>query len=184
MPSASPPTSRRRFLAFAGGAVLAAGSAIALVRTSHYDLPRATLQSLRSLAPWEYVVVQAAARRIAASDRPADASVPTPDTVDVAGFVDGYVATMAPVLRRDLSRLFAYLEHLAPMRSGHLSRFSQLDPAGQDAVLAAMERADEGLLRGGFAGLKSLVFMGYYRDPRTWAVLDYDGPMLERSGAR
>ncbi|MBL8609283.1 MAG: hypothetical protein JNL38_18280 [Myxococcales bacterium] len=36
------------------------------------------------------------------------------------------------------------------------------------------------LLRGGFAGLKSLIFMGYYRDPRTWAILGYDGPRVGR----
>ena len=87
-----------------GSGVLAVGGAVAFVRTSSYDLPRATLQSLRALAPWEYVVVQAAARRIAASDRPGDASVPTPDAVDVAGFVDGYVATMPPVLRWNETR--------------------------------------------------------------------------------
>jgi hypothetical protein len=43
-----------------------------------------------------------------------------------------------------------------------------------------MEASDETLLRGGFAGLKSLVFMGYYRDPRTWKILGYAGPWVGR----
>ena len=38
----------------------------------------------------------------------------------------------------------------------------------------------EDLLRGAFDGLKSLVFMGYYRDPRTWRILGYDGPRVNR----
>jgi hypothetical protein len=36
------------------------------------------------------------------------------------------------------------------------------------------------LLRAGCEGLKSLVFLGYYRDPRTWTILGYDGPLVGR----
>ena len=46
--------------------------------------------------------------------------------------------------------------------------------------LAALEASSQDLLRGGFTGLKSLVFMGYYRDARTWKVLAYDGPLVGR----
>jgi hypothetical protein len=34
-------------------------------------------------------------------------------------------------------------------------------------------------MRGGFEGLKALLFMGYYRDARTWRVIGYDGPRVE-----
>ena len=33
-------------------------------------------------------------------------------------------------------------------------------------------------LRAGFQALKSLVMMGYYRDPRTFAILEYGGPFV------
>ena len=60
------------------------------------------------------------------------------------------------------------------------ARFTRLSPGDQDRVLASLESSDQDLLRGGFEGLKALVFMGYYRDPRTWKILDYAGPMVSR----
>jgi hypothetical protein len=171
---------RRRFLKLGvvGGALVATGSIVAVVRTRGYDLPAERAASLKSLAPWQLIVVEHVARRIAAPDRPG--AVPSADDVDVAGFVDGYVAGMDAALRRDLLRLFGYVEHVAPLASGFVSRFTRLGAADQDAVLAALEASDSDLLRGGFAGLKSLVFMGYYRDARTWKALAYDGPLVGR----
>jgi len=173
---------RRRLLkaALAGGVIAAAGGVVALFRTSGYVLGPDRKRSLEALAPWEFLVVQALARRIAAPDREGDPTIPTPDEVDVAGFVDRFVAGMAPGVRRDLGRLFTYVEHLAPLRAGLRRRFTDLDPAHQDRVLAALESADEDLLRGGFEGVKALVFMGYYRDPRTWSIVGYDGPTWMR----
>src|SRR5690349_8786367 len=87
---------RRAFLkaGLVGGALVAAGSLVALVRTSGYELPPERARSLKSLEPWQFVFVQHAARRIAAPDRPGDARIPTPDDTDTAGFVDAYVAGM------------------------------------------------------------------------------------------
>ena len=170
-------TSRRRFLAIAGGALFATGSLVAFVRTRGYDVSAERASKLVALAPWQLIVVEHVARRIAAPDRE---GVPTADDVDVAGFVDAYVGHMHPSLRRDLLRLLAYVEHLAPIASGLSSRFSRLTPAEQDKVLGALESSSQDLLRGGFDGLKSLVFMGYYRDARTWAIAGYDGPLVNR----
>jgi hypothetical protein len=36
------------------------------------------------------------------------------------------------------------------------------------------------MLRGAFSALKALVLMGYYRDPSTWAILGYTGPLVAR----
>ncbi len=173
-------TTRRRFLGLVAGAALAVSGVVAALRTRGYTLPADRAARLEALAVWQAVVVEHVARRIAAPDRAGDSSIPTPDDTDVAGFVDAYVARMPAALRRDLSRLFAYVEHLAPLRAGLATRFTRLGPTEQDRVLAAMEASDQSLLRGAFAGLKSLVFMGYYRDPRTWSILAYDGPLVDR----
>jgi hypothetical protein len=74
----------------------------------------------------------------------------------------------------------AYLEHVAPLAVGLVSRFTALSPAAQDRVLASLERSPYDLLRAGFDGLKALVFMGYYRDARTWGIVGYDGPLVRR----
>jgi hypothetical protein len=176
------PLGRRRFIAVAGGAIAAAAGAVAVVRSRGYVLPEATRAKLVALSAWHYVVVQNLARRIVAPDV-TDGSVPSPDEVDVAGFVDGYVAGMPPALRRDLFRAFAMLEHAAPLAVGCASRFSRLGPVDQDRVLASLESSPVDLLRGAFDGLKSLALMGYYRDPRTWRILRYDGPIVNRPDA-
>ena len=142
-------------------------------------MPKDVADKLRVLSPWQYVVLAAVARRIAASDVD-DGSVPTTDEVDVAGFVDVYLEKLPDPLRRDFLRLLAFVEHLAPVGCKLASRFSRLGAADQDRVLAWLESNSEGMLRGGFDGLKSCVFMGYYRDARTWKIIGYAGPFVKR----
>jgi hypothetical protein len=165
----------------AAGALLLGGAAIAAVRTRGYSPPPG--RKLIMTAPWEYAVVQHAARRIAAPDREADASIPTADELDVAGFVDRWLERMPERARRDLGRFLAYLEHIAPLRLGFASRFTRLAPLDQDRVLSSVEESASDLLRAGFDGVKSLVFLGYYSAPSTWGILGYDGPLVGRPPA-
>lgn len=173
---------RRKLLhtTLAATLLLAAGSTLAILRVRGYDVPDARAKKLVSLSPWQLVFVTHLARRIAAADRPSDPAIPTTDDVDVAGFVDGYVARMPAALRRDLFRAFVYVEHVAPLRLGLTTRFTGLAPSDQDRVLAALEASGQDVLRGAFEGLKALVFMGYYRDARTWKILGYEGPLVHR----
>jgi hypothetical protein len=174
------PVSRRALLR-AGVAIAvtaAIGGPLAIARSSGYAfVPKAPL---RALSIWQAVVVEHAAARVLRSDREGDPSVPTPRDLDVVGFVDVYVAELPRDLRRDLLRLLAYLEHVAPLARGFVSRFSRLAPSDQDRVLSALEASDVDLLRGGFEALKALLVMAYYRDPRTWAIAGYDGPWVDR----
>lgn len=173
---------RRHLLTGAAGAALAicgAAVAIAVARMRGYALPPGLRPAV--LAPWQVVVVQHAARRIAAPDREADASIPTADDLDIATFVDGWMGRMPAGLRRDLGRFLVYLEHVAPIGIGLFERFTRLDPPEQDRVLASLERSSSDLLRAGFDGLRSLVLMGYYRAPQTWRLIGYDGPLVGRS---
>jgi len=177
--STQPGLSRRRLLqAGVATALVLGGSAVAVVRTRGYVLSPA--RELAAFSPWQFIVVQHAARRIVAPDRPGDASIPGADDLDVAGFVDGWVARMDARVRRDLGRFLGYLEHLAPVAAGFSTRLTRLSSAEQDAVLASVESSSSDLLRAGFDGLRSLVFMGYYREPRTWRIAGYDGPLVNR----
>jgi hypothetical protein len=172
---------RRQILRSAAGlAVVLAASGLAIGRTRGYALPAGRTPVWMSA--WQWVVVEQAARRIAAADveTAAGRQVPTADDLDVVGFFDGWVARMPERVRRDLGRFLAYLEHLAPLAAGHASRFSRLGPADQDRVLESLEQSRHDLLRAGFEGLKSLVFIGYYRDARTWPIVGYDGPLVGR----
>jgi hypothetical protein len=151
---------------------------LVLVRVRGYAVPAG--RTLVGLSAWQFVVIQHAARRIVAPDRPGDRTIPTADDTDVAGFVDAWIARMPATVRRDLGRFLGYLEHLAPVAVSEASRFSRLAPEAQDRVLAGVEASSSDQLRAGFEGLKALVLMGYYRDPRTWSIVGYDGPMVGR----
>ncbi len=172
---------RRRLLEMGCAGALAFGGLVAgFVRTGGYHLPSG--RRLALMSPWEFIVMQHAARRIAARDPEGmqNESAPSADDVDAAGFVDAWLVKTQPRLRRDFGRFLAYLEHLAPVRAGLGSRFTRLPPEEQDRVLAATEASSSDLLRAGFDGMKSLVLMAYYRDPRAWAILAYDGPLVGR----
>jgi hypothetical protein len=159
-----------------GGALSALGGAVALVRTGGYEVAPTTAAKLRSLAPWQYVVVRDVARRVVAPD--VTQGVPMADDVGVAEFVDGYLVDLRPSQRRDLFAFLRYTEQLAPFGSGFLHRFTELSPFDQDAVLGALESSSSERLRAGFQAMKGLVMMGYYRDPRTFAILGYKGPLV------
>lgn len=165
---------RRRVIV--GLAVLGlAGGVVTAARTGGYVLPVGITPV--SLSAWEWVLVRALARRVCAPDRD---GVVTPDEADVVGFVDAYAAAMPRRMRRDLGRFLGVIEQLAPLSIGSASPFSRLGPEEQDHVLANLEASESELFRGGFDGVKSLLFMGYYRDPRTWSVIGYDGPLVGR----
>jgi hypothetical protein len=168
--------SRRRLFKLAGGAALALGGVVAYVRTRGYPAPP---RRLASLAAWQYAVAQHAARRVTAPDRD-EPSIPTADDLDVAGFIDAWLPRMRAPVRRDFGRFLAFIEHVAPLQAGYLTRFTRLEPADQDRVLAGIEASSQDLLRAGFDGLKSLCFMGYYRDARAWSIVGYDGPLVGR----
>lgn len=147
--------------AITSSAIAAVGGAVALVRSRGYD------------KPWTTVVIEHLARRVCAADRE---GVVTPDEVGVAPFVESYVATMPARLRRDFQRFLRFVEQVAPLGAGFASRFTKLVPAYQDEVLASLESHSNELIRGGFDAVKAALFMGYYRDPRTWSILGCDGP--------
>lgn len=181
MPATTKKLSRRQWLlrAVAFGAVTAAGGTVALVRTGGYVVEADRAKRLVALAPWQYIVVEHLSARIAAPDRPEDASIPTAEELGVASFIDGYLAEMRPSVRKDLLSMLQYIEHLAPIAAGYAHRFTALSPDDQDSVLRSIESSRFNLLRAGFDGMKSLVMMGYYRHPRSWKIIDYGGPWVE-----
>jgi len=98
----------------------------------------------------------------------------------VGEFFDTFVAASDPSIARDCRALIGFVEHAWPFACGELHRFTSLPSERQDALLTQMESSSIELVRGAFHSLKSLLMMGYWRDPRTWGVLRYDGPLVNR----
>ncbi len=81
------------------------------------------------------------------------------------------LADRPPSVRRQFG-LFLRLVRWAPLlRFG--APFHRLAPGRRDAVLRWLMDAPVARLRGGFWGLRALVFMGYYGRPEAWPEVRY-----------
>jgi hypothetical protein len=146
------------------------------------------------LSDAEYMILSSVFARILAVDSLTDlkstrlgfeakeqAVPPSMTEVGSMAFAEGYIEAMQPYLRKDLLGFLQLIEHVLPLSYGFSTRFSKLADEAQDKVLRGLEAHRVGLVRGGFQGLKSLAFMSYYRHPKTWGLLGYEGPLLGRA---
>lgn len=87
------------------------------------------------------------------------------------GLIDEALLERPPSVRRQFGTYLGLLRWAPLARFG--GSFENLSTDRQDAVLRWFESCPVGLLRAGFWGLKVLIFMGYYGQPETNAVVDY-----------
>ena len=64
----------------------------------------------------------------------------------------------------------------------HGRRFSKLDPEIRERYLAGWMRSRLPLRRTVYRGLRVLFGNLYYADERTWELIGYDGPQVQRRG--
>ena len=145
------------------------------VHSRGYSIDEATRRRLRALSAKEYLVMRALCSRLLAPDA---AGAPTPELLEAALVIDGYLAGLPETLRSDVKALLQLVEHSPPLFALVPGRVSRLEGPAQDAVLRGWQDSHLDLRRQGFQALKGLAMIGYYDDPRTFAVLDYPGPMI------
>ena len=168
--------SRRSFLrrTLLGGALLTVSATLGRHLTG-YALDPVSARRLRVLSVKEYLVLAAICRRILAPD---ERGAIGPDEIGSAFVIDEYLAGMPRPLADDVKALLQLVEHSPFVFSLRASRFSHLDGPAQDEVLAGWEGSRIELRRQGFAALKGLAMIGYYGDPRAYAITGFTGPML------
>lgn len=183
--------SRRGFLkvGLAGGALLSGATVLGLGAIG-YSAPPRVAERLVHLSHKEYLVLRACVDRIVgplpAPTLPLDEYrvATTADADDPALFLDGFLRFFDAPTRRELKGLLHLIEHSTSIfgsdAGGRLRRFTGLTGEEQDQVLREWQSSSLTIRRQCFQGLRSLVFMGFYRDPRTFAALGYDGPTLRR----
>jgi hypothetical protein len=109
--------------------------------------------------------------RVAERIVPATAALDGEGRARFAAIIAKALLDRPPSIRRQF-RLFLALLRWAPLlRFG--APFERLAPERQDAVLRWLLDAPIAKLRGGFWGLRALVFMGYYGRPEAWPAVRY-----------
>lgn len=106
------------------------------------------------------------------------AGLPSSDDVQVMRNLDAQMGQLGPKARDDLSLAIRGLEYGTLLS---FSRFSRLDDAAAHKQLAAWQKGAF-FKRGIVATIKSFVLLGYWRDPRTFSFLEYDGPVSQKWG--
>src|SRR5512140_1529543 len=103
--------------------------------------------------------------------------VPDASALDEAGWsaldalVDKTLARRPASMQRQLVLFVRAIEHLPRLRWGR--PFSRLSPGERTRFLSGLEHAPLLLLRRGFWGLRTLVFLGYYARPEAAAAIGY-----------
>lgn len=114
--------------------------------------------------------------------------VPEAETLDDAGWneleqiIDRALASRSPSLRRQLRVLVRAIDFLPILRFGRT--FRSLDATRRTRFLLALQDSPLLLVRRGFWGLRTLVFMGYYGRPAAAAAIGYRASLLGWEGRR
>jgi hypothetical protein len=161
-----------------GGVILGLG-ALFSYQQSGYKIARETLETLKILNAKEFLVLESVAERIMSGDQ---AGVPSARELKVAQWIDGYLSRQPRWVQKDFVLLLNALEHSGPALNFVFSRFTRMTAQQQDAVLDSWSRSRLSLRKQGFGAVKGLCVMAYYRHPRSWDVLGYDGPLVKKRG--
>jgi hypothetical protein len=119
-------------------------------------------------------------RVLAARIVPETAELDTGGMSRFFGLIDEALLERPPSVRRQFGIYLGILRWAPLARFG--GPFEKLSEDRQDAVLRWFESCPVGLLRAGFWGLKVLIFMGYYGQPETNAVVGYAPQRDGRAG--
>jgi hypothetical protein len=110
---------------------------------------------------------------------PETADLDTAGSARFFGIIDGALQDRPNTVRTQFATFLGVLQWAPVLRYG--APFDKLSPQRQDSVLAWFEDCPIGLLRKGTWGLKTMVFMGYYGQPETNALLGY-APQFDGRG--
>jgi gluconate 2-dehydrogenase gamma chain len=156
-----PTLDRREFLRRLG--LRAGASAIPLTFPACRQRSTTDARQARTLHPHEWAVIEEATSRLVPTD-----DLPGAREANVVGFIDAELAHPSfAVFRREVRRGVRVLDELARARFG--ATFDEIEPAGRDAVLSAIQAGEgsRGTLRTAhfFQVLFTFTIEGLLSDP-------------------
>lgn len=110
-------------------------------------------------------------RAVATSVVPECAQLRSDEWAEFDGIVEGALASRPEAMRKQLVLFIRAIELLPLAR--YATRFSRLDAARRQRVLAGLQNSHLDIVRRGFWGLRTLIFMGYYARPAAAAEIGY-----------
>lgn len=117
--------------------------------------------------------VRATFRAVAAAVVPETAALDEAGWARVETIVEHALAERPPRMRRQLVVFIRLIDALALAR--HRRRFRSLDADRRTRLLARFQDSPVLLLRRGFWGLRTLIYMGWYAQPDTARRIGYQG---------
>jgi hypothetical protein len=108
---------------------------------------------------------------------PAAAQMPSGVDLGVHQRIDEELWAQPAATRADLRAAIQLIEH-SPPAFGAFGRLSRLDREARARVYAKLVAGDVDVVVQAAAALKQLAHIFYYGDPRTWAGIGYDGPLV------
>jgi len=115
-------------------------------------------------------------RAIARTIVPAADALGDAEWLELERIIEQGLASRPPAVRRQLRILVRVLDWIPLLRYGRT--FRSLDGERRTRFLSAVQDAPLLLLRRGFWGLRTLVFMGYYGRPAAAAEIGYRASLL------
>lgn len=175
------PVSRRRFLRWTllgAASVTAVGAGVVAVlrRSPADDMP--VPDTLRHLSASEYHLF---ARALSVLLPVQGTALPAVSEIPVLETIDSMIGMLAPGVRKELAAGLTLFDHGALVSGWHGKRFVDLDDA---AVHDYFERWSRGntIQKALATVVKKFVYVAYWRDPRTWPAIEFDGPVSDRWG--
>lgn len=166
-----------------GLGVAGVAGALLVRRACFYDLELPDEWAPAVLADWEVAVLVAAAGALV-PDVPAELSMrgASADGLFVARRVDGFLQGLPDAMLMEIHAMFGLIEH-GTILGGYVARFTRLSPAERLDFLQKLKNLGSKFAQAA-VGMRDLCLLGWYANPRTWAALGYDGPLLERPAPR
>jgi hypothetical protein len=115
--------------------------------------------------------MQRTLRAIAETVVPATSALEHDGWASLERIVTNAIAARPPRMQRQLALFIRAIEWLPLLRYGR--PFSKLTPARRHRFLESLQDSPWLLIRRGFWGLRTLIFMGYYTQGRAIAAIGY-----------
>lgn len=168
------PLNRRAFLKAGLGMALSTSTVLTLGCSSEAPVD----PKLKSLSAGQQALFQ---RLIEILLPTSGTSLAPAESVPVLANIDQLFAGLDEKVRGDLAGATTLFEYGSLLLGGHFSRFTRLNDADAVAYIDAWQNGNS-IQRGVVSTLKKLVYASYWRDEKTWAPVQFDGPVTERWG--